>query len=151
MTKDFLPKTILKVKSATYDSEKEVWTGKDITSFHYENRNLKRVKSRGSQVLDLPFAPDKLVIDRRLPNELSLRELLAKIHRGQLSGVDVLNLEVEFQVKLAFYFAAFVVSFIGLRFGYTSERSTETAKGILLAIAIGISYWFILKCYFSLR
>ena len=133
------------MKSATY-FEKEVWLGKDITSFHYENRRLKRLCSLVSPGYSIcPFAPDKLVIDRRLPNELSLRELLEKIHRGQLSGVDVLNLEVDFQVKLAFYFAAFVVSLIGLRFGYTSERSTETAKGILLAIAIGISYWFILN------
>ena len=37
------------------------------------------------------------------------------------------------------------MSLIGLKFAYTSERSTETAKGILLAVAIGISYWFILN------
>ena len=33
---------------------------------------------------------------------------------GKVSGVDVLSLEVEFYVKFAFYFAAFVVSLIGL-------------------------------------
>jgi len=47
--------------------------------------------------------------------------------------------------KLAYPFAAFVVSLIGLKFGYKSERATETTKGVLVAFFIGISYWFIMS------
>ena len=59
--------------------------------------------------------------------------------------MDILAYQVDLQIKLAFHLASFVVCLIGLKFGYKSERSMETAKGILLAIAIGISYWFILN------
>ena len=47
--------------------------------------------------------------------------------------------------KLAYPFAAFVVSLIGLKFGYKSEQTTGTAGGVLLAFCIGISYWFVMS------
>ena len=52
---------------------------------------------------------------------------------------------MDLQGKIAYPFAAFVVSLIGLKFGYKSERATETAKGVLLAFFVGISYWFIMS------
>ena len=48
-------------------------------------------------------------------------------------------------VKLAFHFASLVVCLMGLKFGYKSERASETAKGVLIAIGIGVSYWFVLN------
>ena len=51
-----------------------------------------------------------------------------------MSGVDVLSLEVDFIIS-CIYFASLVVSLIGLRFGYSSERSTERQK-VNLAVAI---------------
>ena len=145
---DFSPSKIVKIDSANFVEDS--WLGASIDSYDYQDGVLKALYSNKSEVVDLPFAPDKLLVDRRLPNELSLVDLSNKIHLGRVSGVDVLSLEVDFYYKLAFYFASLVVSLIGLRFGYSSERSTETAKGVLLAVAIGISYWFILSATLAL-
>jgi lipopolysaccharide export system permease protein len=65
------------------------------------------------------------------------------VKRGDESGADTVTYKVDYHTKMAYPFAAFVVSLIGLKFGYQSERTTETAKGVVLALAIGISYWFI--------
>jgi lipopolysaccharide export LptBFGC system permease protein LptF len=95
--------------------------------------------------VSLPIEPKKLKKDRRKPNELSIRELSDLIERGEQSGADTVPYKVELQSKFAYPFAAFVVSLIGLKFGYKSERSTETVKGVLVAFFIGISYWFVLS------
>jgi lipopolysaccharide export system permease protein len=83
--------------------------------------------------------------ETRLPNELSSSELKEKIKLGEAAGSDILHFEVDLHVKFAFHFASFVVSLIGLKFGYKSERSMESAKSILLAVILGVSYWFILN------
>ena len=59
--------------------------------------------------------------------------------------MDTLGYRVDLQAKLAYPLAALVVSLIGLQFGYKSERTTETARGVVIAFGIGISYWFILS------
>ena len=53
-----------------------------IDSYDYQDGVLKALYSNKSEVVDLPFAPDKLLVDRRLPNELSLVDLSNKIHLG---------------------------------------------------------------------
>ena len=57
----------------------------------------------------------------------------------------MLDLRIAFHVKLAYPLASFLVSFLGLKFAYRSERAVETAKSIIVSFAIGISYWFILS------
>jgi lipopolysaccharide export system permease protein len=104
---------------------------------HFESIDQLRIK--------LPLDPTKMQGDRRDPSELSLAELSDFIARGVSSGIDVLSYRVDYHSKGAFYFASFVVSLIGLKFGYRSERSMETARSILLAIGLGISYWVILS------
>ncbi len=94
---------------------------------------------------ELPFDPSKMLKERRKSEELSLFELREKIQSAKRTGADFISYQVDFHVKLAFYFAAFVVSLIGLKFGYRSERSVETARSVLLAIGVGISYWFLLN------
>ena len=93
--------------------------------------------------LAIPAEPKKLKKDRREPNELSLWELEDIIAKGGSSGMDILAYQVDLQIKLAFHLASFVVCLIGLKFGYKSERSMETAKGgywrLLSVFPIGLS------------
>jgi lipopolysaccharide export system permease protein len=144
--KPFRTRRTIMADKATYREKSKDWylTGVKIYYF-WPNGTLSYNEKRPDLILDIPLDPSKLQKERRLSTEKSYKELRALIHHNQAQGSDVLSDRVDMHIKIAFYFASFVVSLIGLKFGYKSERSMETARGVLLAIAVGISYWFILN------
>ena len=146
LTSDFRPSRTLSAKYAVYSDAGDIWDGKDvvITTFSPTGA-IEHSEDRESVTLPLNFDPRTLTVDRRKPDEMSVKELFAAIDAGDRSGSDTLSHRVDLQVKMAYPFAAFVVSLIGLSFAFRSERTTETARSILLAFGIGISYWFILN------
>ncbi len=143
---NFRPVQSVEAETAIFNPETKFWRLKDIRVLHFKrNGTLDSVEQRDVQDVEIPVEPQKLKKDRRKPNELSFGELNDLVDRGDQSGADTVPFKVELQGKLAYPFAAFVVSLIGLKFGYKSERTTETAVGILLAFCIGISYWFVMS------
>jgi lipopolysaccharide export system permease protein len=143
---NFRPKRSLEARLATYRVENNDWLLEDVKIFYFWPKGtLSYMEKRDLMPVEIPVEPTKLKKERRLPNELASSELSDVIHKGASSGVDVLSYRVDFHTKLAFHFAPLVVCLIGLRFGYRSERTMETARGVLLAVAIGMSYWFILS------
>jgi lipopolysaccharide export system permease protein len=143
---NFRPQQATEAALARYHPETKAWAISGVKVLTFKRTGLiDTVERRADRVIQLPLEPKKLQKDLRKPNELAIRELRELIERGERSGIDSLPYKVEFHGKLAYPFAAFVVSLIGLKFGYRSERTTETAKGVLLAFIVGISYWFILS------
>lgn len=142
----FRPRKSIEAYKAVYDESKDIWnlTNAKIHYF-WPNGTLSYTEHIDIFPLQFPVKPKELQQERRLPNEMSIKELNAIIERGTISGIDTIGYKVDMHVKFAFHFASLVVSLIGLKFGYRSERSLETARGILLALAIGVSYWFILN------
>ena len=131
---------------AFYQPASDTWYLEEVrTNFFALDGTLVETVRISNQDLSLPIVPDKMRQERRKPNEMSFAELTELATEGDRSGANTLPYKVDLHAKAAYPFAAFVVSLIGLKFGYRSERNTETAKGILLAFAIGISYWFILS------
>lgn len=143
---NFRPKKSLESRIATYRSESDDWLLEDVKILYFWPKGtLSYSENKEVLPVKIPVEPKKLKKERRLPNELSSMELSEVIHKGAASGADVLSYRVDFHSKLAMHFAAFVVSLIGLKFSYKSERSMETARGILLAVFIGVSYWVIMS------
>lgn len=143
---NFRPETATESELAKYQPDSKKWLLSDVKLIRFKRNGLiDSVERKAEQIIQLPVEPQKLQRDLRRPGELALKELRELIDRGERSGIDSLPYKVEFHGKIAYPFAAFVVSLIGLKFGYRSERTTETAKGVLLAVIIGISYWFILS------
>ena len=143
---NFRPTKITRGSQANYFPESGKWNVLNIrTSYYNQDGTLSKFEANDDLIsVSLPFAPDKLKKELREVSELSIQELGDFVERGEKLGLDVLSYKVEWHIKFAYPFAALIVSLIGLRFAYRSERSTETAKGILIAFAIGISYWFVL-------
>lgn len=143
---DFRPKKSIEAELGIYREESRDWMLSDAKILYFwPNGTISFSEKVDSMPMVIPLEPKKLKRERRLPNELSILELIEIVSKGSSSGMDVLSYQVDMHVKLAFHFASLIVCLIGLKFGYKSERSVETAKGVLLAIAIGISYWFILN------
>jgi lipopolysaccharide export system permease protein len=142
----FKPDRMIEAASAKFSPDADVWDANDIRITYFnEDGTIDFSEVRKSLTVRLNVDPKKLMRDRRAPDEMSLVELRELIQRGERSGVDTLEFRVDFHVKLAYPLAAFAVSLIGLNFGYRSERTTETARSVLMAFSIGISYWFILN------
>ncbi len=146
MGDNFRPKRSIEARLATYRPEFDDWLLEDVKILYFWPKGtLSYSEEREVMPVKIPVEPTKLKKERRLPNELSSRELVDLIRKGTASGADVQFYRVDFHTKLAFHFAPLVVCLIGLKFGYKSERTMETARGVLLAVAIGMSYWFILN------
>lgn len=144
----FRPVRSIAALNAQYSPESGLWDAQDILITYFNpNGTIEYTEKRKSLTLKLNVDPKRLTRDRRKTDELGIGELRDLISKGEKSGVDTLEYRVDLQVKLAYPLAAFVVSLIGLNFGYRSERTTETARSILLAFGIGISYWFILNSF----
>ncbi len=143
---NFRPKKSLEARLATYRPESSDWLLEDVKIlFFWPKGTLSYTERKDVMPVKIPVEPVKLKKERRQPNELASTELVDIISKGVSSGVDILSYRVELHTKLAFHFAPLVVCLIGLRFGYRSERTMETARGVMLAIAVGMSYWFFLN------
>jgi lipopolysaccharide export system permease protein len=148
---DFQLKEAVHGERAVFDQTKKTWHFSEVKERHFSKIGvLERVFSQSSRKEVLPVEPEKLRMEWRMPDEMGLRELNAVITEGKQYGANVLGYEVAWHVKLAFPFAAWIVSLLGLPFGYRAERRTETLKGVLLTFAIGMSYWFILSWFRAL-
>lgn len=143
---NFRPKRSMEARLATYRSDQADWLLEDVKILYFWPKGtLSYSEKKEVLPVSIPVEPKKLKRERRTPAELSSKELTDVIQKGASSGMDVQGYKVDFHSKIAQYFAAFVVSLIGLKFGYKSERTMETARGILVAIFIGVSYWVIMS------
>lgn len=143
---NFRPEMVVEAKFAKYQHQTKDWLLQScIVSYFNSNGTLDHVEDKNELLYRLPIDPARVTRDRRKSDELSARELKENINRGDRSGSDTLAYKIDYHLKYAYPFAAFVVSMIGLQFAFKSERKTETAKGVLLAFSIGISYWFVLN------
>lgn len=142
---NFRPRVSLKAKLAFFDTQQNNWLASEIKKVYFRmDGSIYKTEDIKSATVEFPVAPQKLRRDRRQPAEMSFGELKDNIRRGENSGIDTLGLKTDFHVKLAFTFAAFVVCLMGLKFAYASERSVESAKNVLIAVLIGMSYWVVL-------
>ncbi len=143
---NFKPVKLTEVAQAVYLPGTGDWELKAprITLFN-SNSTIDHMEFPETTLVKLPFDPSRIKRDRRETNELSAKELQDNIKRGEKTGMNTAAYKVDFHLKYSYPLAAFVVSMIGLQFGFRSERKTETARGIVIAFIIGMSYWFVLN------
>lgn len=72
---------------------------------------------------------------------LSVSELKRFIQRNKESGLDTLRYEVDYYAKFSFAFAAFVMSFIGIPFSVTRQRSGSSAVNVGVTILLAFGYY----------
>jgi lipopolysaccharide export system permease protein len=138
-------KEVWRADKAVYDSKKERWVVKEKHNVKFLNVKKVKSKSSGTQVLKLPYEPMNLFKDERNPIEFSYLELVSKIRNMKKTGAQFRRFEVSLHVKLGYCFAALLLSVMGLKFGFTFERSSAVMKSLLMSISFGVGYWFVLS------
>jgi lipopolysaccharide export system permease protein len=143
---NFRPRLAVEADTAKFDQNLHAWELTNVSRTEFNPNGTISGKERvESEMIDIPVSISNLKRERREPREMSLIELDRIIKNGIQSGMDITNYRVDFHIKIAMHLAAFVVSLIGIRFAYQSERKVESAGSILVTLAIGMSYWFILS------
>jgi LPS export ABC transporter permease LptG len=90
----------------------------------------------------IPETPEYFAHERRLPAEMSVKELHEHIHELQESGHQPVRLIVRWHQKFAYPLSAFLMVFLALPFGLNrGGRRVTTMQGIALAIVLGIVYY----------
>lgn len=151
VTEDFLPLEAIEAATVRNLNDGGSWELTGVSVLRFDgNGGVSSQDYVPSIKMNLPIDVKKLAKERRLPSEMSRRELAFQITSTQNTGQNILPLQVDYHVKLAYPFAALVVSLLGLKFMYSSERSADTAKSILLALGIGMSFWFLLNSFMAM-
>jgi lipopolysaccharide export system permease protein len=74
-------------------------------------------------------------------DSLSLAELKRFITRNKEAGLDTLRYEVDYHAKFSFAFAAFVMSFLGIPFSVSRQRSGGAAVNVGITLLLAFGYW----------
>lgn len=95
-------------------------------------------------ILDLPLEPSDLQTEVRHTDEWSFQELRRVIRDRKRLGQDVRGEVVDLYGKVAFPFAAVVMSLVALPFGFRSARAGGAATGIVIGLALGFAYFVVM-------
>lgn len=132
---------ILEAGSASYDTTKDSWILQNVLDIKFKD-NLIEKNAYETREVKIPTDPTGLKKNVTSISEFSASELDKLIKQRKKYGMNILEYSMEYHSKVAFYFASFLISIIGLFFAFRSERSTGLASGIMFAILLGMSYWF---------
>ncbi len=152
MGEDFTLHSLVLGDEGTFDEASKTWIFPSVRKFTFatpgtvsDSQTLRAWSPPAGSIEPINFQREL-----RLPEELSLAELSPLIVRNAKLGRDVLELKVAWQVKIAYPLAIVLCSLMGLSFGFRSERNHETLRSIVVAMSVGISYWFLLSAFRSL-
>jgi lipopolysaccharide export system permease protein len=96
----------------------------------------------GPTEVGISETPDYFAHERRIPAEMSVKELRSHINELQDSGHHPARLIVRWHQKLAYPLSAFLMVFLALPFGLNrGGRRVTTMQGIALALVLGIIYY----------
>jgi LPS export ABC transporter permease LptG len=96
----------------------------------------------GPTEVGIPETPDYFAHERRIPAEMSVKELRSYIDELVDSGHYPARLIVRWHQKLSYPLSAFLMVFLALPFGLNrGGRRVTTMQGIALALVLGIIYY----------
>jgi len=96
----------------------------------------------GPTEIGVSETPEYFAYERRLPAEMSVKELRAHINELVDSGHHPARLIVRWHQKFAYPLSAFLMVFLALPFGLNrGGRRVTTMQGVALALVLGIVYY----------
>lgn len=120
----------------------DTWDLKDgtVTLFTQET-NVPLTQSFATKTLIMGEDAADLTSTSHTSDVLSLKDLARFIQRNKEAGVDTLRYEVDYHAKFGFAFAAFVMSFIGIPFSISRQRSGGSVGNMGICVLLAFLYW----------
>jgi len=126
---------VVTLKENTWDLERGT-----VTLFANES-NIPMVQEFQNKTISMGEDVGDLRSTSQPSEMLSLKELSRFIQRNKEAGLDTLRYEVDYHAKFGFAFAAFVMSFIGIPFSVSRQRSGGAALNVGMCVGLAFLYW----------
>lgn len=139
----------ISANEAVWDAKSEEWVLKAGFQRTFDGSEVKAAERFKELRLRLPEHPDYFKQSLPESSKMSVHQLLDQIEQLQASGIDVLNLRIALQSKLAAPLTCLVMAVLGLPFALTmGKRGALTGIGIGLFLAVG--FWGTLELFSQL-
>jgi lipopolysaccharide export system permease protein len=102
------------------------------------------VRTADQMTINIPETPESFKVLAPNPNNFSYLELKRYIQKIREEGYDATKYLVDLQAKLSTPMITFLSCLIAIPFGLRTSRSGQRTLGVLLAIILASSYWFVL-------
>ena len=134
---------ILSAKVAIWKRDSDQWVFKAGKIYPLsENGEFKHFIKFKEQELTIKYTPADFLIGERKPEEMTIDELNKFITLKEKMGVDVIDLKLQLNMKMALPFASLVFALLGAPLGL-SPRRASSSLGLGLSILV-IFFYYIL-------
>jgi lipopolysaccharide export system permease protein len=139
---------IINAKQASWKSGKNQWLFRDgIIYLIAESGEYKHLIKFNEQHITIKYTPADLYIGDRNPDEMTLQELKEFISLKEKMGVDTVDLQIQYNMKLSIPFASLVFALLGAPLGLSPRRA---AGSIGLGLSIIVIFFYYILTFVSL-
>ncbi|MBI5078851.1 LptF/LptG family permease, partial [Candidatus Saganbacteria bacterium] len=125
---------IINAEEAAWERQKNQWLFKNGTIYLIaETGEYKHLIKFKEQYVTIKYTPADFYVGDRNPDEMSIQQLRAFISLKEKMGVDVVDFNIQLNMKMAIPFASLVFALLGVPLGI-SPRRTSGSLGLGLSI-----------------
>ncbi|MCS6885712.1 MAG: LptF/LptG family permease [Acidobacteriota bacterium] len=139
----------ISANEAVWNSSSEEWVLRAGFQRTFDGPEVKLAERFKELRLRLPERPEYFKQSLPESSKMSIRQLIEQIERLQASGIDVLNLRIALQAKLASPLTCLVMAILGLPFATTFGKRGALA-GIGVGIFLAVGFWAALEMFLQL-
>lgn len=142
---DQTPKLVRRQEAAHVNFFDGRWTSQELLerTFDKTNGDLLGEETKKDQTLDLNRKPQDFAMQVEQNSTLNFRQLLQKVTKLNLEGIDSTRQQVDMHNRLAAPFTCLIMGFLGVPFALQRGRNSNIALGIGLSLGIGVVYFIL--------
>jgi len=134
---------VARVIAASASYSEEGWILRDCVEVRFDGNqgfSEEHIKTMVAPHRAIPL--EDLKKTQMDPEEMNMAEISEFIGDMRTKGYDATRYEAEFYGKIAFPFISFIMPFIAVPLSVRSSRSGGFLVGVMIAVLIGITFWF---------
>lgn len=137
---DFNLQRVFEVGSMKWQDDRWISTSGFLKEIRGEQL---RVRPLAPAEFELHEDPENLAARRRRPEEFSFRQLRGQIAQLESRGLTADEYLVDLHHKLAWPFAGFFVTLLGIPLALRASQETGLARGTATGLVVGFAYWIL--------
>ena len=146
LDQNFHLQRVEEVKQANYLEKEKLWRFSGVKNYQFirnkEDFSIKESKKE-TRLAKLPISADLMKVERRHLRELSLKELSSILERNKSNGMNLLELHIAWNTKLAYLSVSFLFVFGAFPLAFRFGRRKESVFDFASLLILGFGYWLL--------